>query len=280
MKTKTSTKLSKKLLTELKTHALDIRRRIISVSSKAGTTHIGSLLSTVDILTAVYFDALNIDPKKPNSPERDKFILSKGHGGLGLYCTLIQRGLISKKILNKYGKDGSILPIHPVRGSVPGIEATTGSLGHGLGMGLGMALAQKSDKRRGRTFVLLSDGECDEGSTWEAVMLAGHLKIDNLVAIVDYNKIQCYGHVKDVLNLEPFANKWQANNWEVLEINGHEFNEIIPALRNIPRQQGKPTVIIAHTLRGKGIPFMENKLEWYYFSLKPENLDKTLAELY
>ncbi|OGM99551.1 MAG: hypothetical protein A2817_01185 [Candidatus Yanofskybacteria bacterium RIFCSPHIGHO2_01_FULL_39_8b] len=272
-------KLSHKLQDDLKRQALNIRRDIITISAKAGSTHIGSLLSTVDILTALYFDILRIDPKKPNNSNRDRFILSKGHGCLGLYCTLANRGFISKKILNEYCKDGSTLPIHPVRGSVPGIEATTGSLGHGLGMGLGLALARKRDNESGRVFVLLSDGECDEGSTWEAVMLAGHLKTDNLIAIVDYNKIQCYGHVKDILDLEPFTDKWRANGWEAIEVNGHKFEELIPALRSIPSQVGKPTVIIAHTARGKGVPSMENKLEWYYYNIKSENLDKILAEL-
>ena len=265
---------------KLKNHALSVRHDIITISAKAGSVHIGSLLSVVDILVALYFDILRINPKNPKDPRRDKFILSKGHGGLGLYCVLARRGFISKKLLEKYGEDESILAVHPVRGSVSGIEATTGSLGHGLGMGLGLALAQKRDKKTGRTFVLLSDGECDEGSTWEAVMLAGHLKLDNLVAIVDYNKIQCYGRIKDVLDLEPFASKWRANNWETVEIDGHEFNELTSTLRKIPLKDGKPTVIIAHTVRGKGVPFMENKLEWYYFNVKPEDLKKTLDQIY
>lgn len=281
MKIKTSTrKINPQLLSELKKHALNIRRAVVTVSSKAGTSHIGSILSTVDILTALYFDILRNDPKKPNNLTRDKFILSKGHCGLGLYCTLAERGFIPRKLLDQYCKNGSILPIHPVLGSIPGIEATTGSLGHGLGLGLGLALAQKRNNEPGRTFVLLSDGECDEGSTWEAVMLAGHLKIDNLVAIVDYNKIQCYGQVKDVLDLEPFADKWRANNWEAVEVDGHNYNELISVLNNIPQRRGKPTAVIAHTVRGKGIPFMENKMEWYYFNVKPEDLDKTLSQIY
>ena len=274
------TKISTKLLLKLKQHAINVRRAIISTSAKAGSVHIASALSPVDILVALYFDVLNIDPKKADNSKRDRFILSKGHGGLGLYCALAERGFIPKKLLDKYGQDGSILTVHPVLGSVPGVEATTGSLGHGLGMGLGMALSHKRDKNPGRVFALLSDAECDEGATWEAVMLAGHLKLDNLIAIIDYNKLQCYGKVKDILDLEPFADKWIANRWSVVEVDGHNLEELVPVLRNVPKQNGKPTVIIAHTTRGKGVPFMENNLEWYYFNIKPVDLDKTLAEVY
>src|SRR3989344_1963754 len=274
------TKISTKLLLKLKQHAINVRRAIISTSAKAGSVHIASALSPVDILVALYFDVLNIDPKKADNSKRDRFILSKGHGGLGLYCALVERGFIPKKLLDKYGQDGSILTVHPVLGSVPGVEATTGSLGHGLGMGLGMALSHKRDKNPGRVFALLSDAECDEGATWEAVMLAGHLKLDNLIAIIDYNKLQCYGKVKDILDLEPFADKWIANCWSVVEVDGHDLEELVPVLRNVPKQNGKPTVVIAHTTRGKGVPFMENNLEWYYFNIKPVDLDKTLAEVY
>jgi len=274
------TKISTKLLSELKRHALNARRAVVSTSAKAGSVHIASALSPIDILVALYFDALNINPKNPNNPMRDRFIISKGHGGLGLYCVLVERGFISEKLLNKYGQDESILTVHPVLGAVLGIEATTGSLGHGLGMGLGMALAQKRDKNPGRVFVLLSDAECDEGATWEAVMLAGHLKLDNLVVIIDYNKIQCYGRVKDILDLEPFTDKWLANRWAVAEVNGHKFEELIPVLRNIPKQDGRPTVIIAHTIRGKGLPFMENTIEGYYTNIKQNDLEKILTEVY
>ena len=274
------TKISTKLISNLKSRALNVRRNIILTSAKAGSVHIASALSPVDILTALYFEVLKVNPKNIKNPNRDKFILSKGHGGLGLYCVLAERGFISEKLLSKYGQDGSILTVHPVLGAVPGVEATTGSLGHGLGMGLGMALAQKRDKKPGRVFVLLSDAECDEGATWEAVMLAGHLKLDNLTAIIDYNKLQCYGKVKDILDLEPFADKWIANRWSVVEVDGHNLEELVPVLRNVPKQNGKPTVVIAHTTRGKGVPFMENNLEWYYFNIKPVDLDKTLAEVY
>lgn len=272
--------MSEGLFVHLREHALRARRTIIKVSARAGSIHIASALSPIDILVALYFDILHIDLEDPNGLRRDILVFSKGHGGLGLYAVLAERGIIGKDLLEKYGQDSSSLAVHPVRGSVPGIETTTGSLGHGLGMGLGVALAQKRDNRPSRTFVLLSDGECDEGSTWEAVMLAGHLGLDNLIAIVDYNKIQSFGTVKEVLNLEPFADKWRANKWSVLEIDGHEFDQAIPALRNVPLKKGFPTVILAHTIKGKGLPSMENKLEGHYMNIKPEDLDRVLGEVY
>ncbi len=273
-------KISTKLISDLKSRALNVRRNIIIASAKAGSVHIASALSPVDVLVTLYFDTLRANPKDTQNPNRDRFILSKGHGGLGLYCVLAERGFISNKLLDRYGQDDSILTVHPVWGSAPGIEATTGSLGHGLGMGLGMALSQKRDKKPGRSFVMLSDGECDEGSTWESVMLAGHLGLDNLVAIVDYNKLQCYGRVKEILDLEPFASKWRANKWEVVEVDGHKFDQLVPVLRKIPLRKGKPTVIIAHTVRGKGLPFIENTIEGYYVNIKQGDLEKTLAEVY
>lgn len=270
-----TTSISTEVLTDLKKHALNARRLVVTISARAGSVHIASSLSPIDILVALYFDTLLL-----KGANRDKLIFSKGHGGMGLYAVLAERGLISSDLLGVYGQNDTLLAVHPVRGSVPWIEATTGSLGHGLGMGLGLALAQMRGGKNGRTFVVLSDGECDEGSTWEAVMLAGHLRLDNLVAIVDYNKIQSFGSVKEVLDLEPFTDKWHANRWEAAEINGHDFEQIISALRNIPVKSGKPTVIIAHTIKGKGVPSMENKLEWHYKNIKPEDLIKFLEEVY
>lgn len=269
-----------KFLAELKAHALNVRRNIIKISARTGSVHIASSLSPVDILVALYFGILRAGPGMLNG-RGDRFILSKGHGALGFYCVLAECGLLSEKLLEEYGRDGSVLAVHPIRGSTPEIEATTGSLGHGLGMGLGIALAQRRDKTSSQTFVLLSDGECDEGSTWEAVMLAGHLKLDNLIAIVDYNKIQSFGRVNEVLELEPFAAKWRANNWEAIEVDGHNFEQIVPALTKVPKRQGSdPTVIIAHTIKGKGVPFMENKLEWHYRNVKKEDLEMILKEVY
>ena len=266
------------LFASLRERALKARLLVLTTSARAGSVHIASSLSPIDILTALYFDIMHLGIL--GDADYDKFIFSKGHGGVGFYAVLAERGLISMDLLETYGQNGTILAVHPVRGSVPWIEATTGSLGHGLGMGLGLALAQKRDGKTGRTFVIVSDGECDEGSTWEAIMLAGHLKLDNFIAIVDYNKIQSFGSVKEVLDLEPFADKWRANHWEAVEIDGHDFKKIVPVLRNIPITQGKPTVVIAHTIKGKGVPSMENKLEWHYRNIKLEDLAKFLKEVY
>ncbi|MBT4209326.1 MAG: transketolase [Candidatus Komeilibacteria bacterium] len=256
---------------ELKNKALAARRTVITESSRSGSVHIASSLSEIDLLTALYSKILQ---------KKDKFILSKGHGALGYYAVLAEYGFIPREELNKYGQDGTKLSVHPVYKTAPGIEASTGSLGHGLPMALGLALAARQDKNDGHSYVLLSDGECDEGSTWEAAMLAGHLKLDNLVAIIDYNKFQAFGKTKDILDLEPFADKWQAAKWAVKEINGHNFEEIINALEKLPLEKNKPTVFIAHTVKGKGVPYMENKLDWHYFNVKAEDLDKTLEELY
>jgi transketolase len=271
---------SEKILAELKKHALEARRTVIKTSAKAGSVHIASSLSPIDILIALYFDSLRFNSREPGNPKNDRFILSKGHGALGLYCVLIERGLLSEKLLEKYNQNDSILATHPVRGSAPWIEVSTGSLGHGLSIGLGLALAQKSDHNHGRTFVLVSEGDCDEGSTWEAAMLAGHLGVENLTVIVDYNKIQCFGSVKEVLDLEPFADKWRADHWAVEEIDGHDFNQLIPALRRLPLKTGHPTVIIANTIKGKGVPFMENKLEWHHRTIKMEELNDILTKVY
>ena len=280
MKTRNSTKLSRRFLEKLKRHALNARRSVITASAKAGSVHIASALSPIDIMVALYFDILRLNLKKKIDHNSDKFILSKGHGALGFYSVLAEKGIIPRDLLDNYGKNKSILPVHPVRGSAAGVEATTGSLGHGLGMGLGMALAQKSNNGEGRTFILLSDGECDEGSTWESVMLAGHLKLDNLIAIVDYNKIQAFGSTKEVLDLEPFTDKWRANRWDVEEVDGHDFEKIISIMRKTSTKRRKPMAIIAHTIKGKGVPFMENKLEWHYKNVKTEDLEETLSSIY
>ncbi len=265
--------------TELTTAAREVRELILRTAARTGVIHIGSSLSPVDLLVALYYEIMNIDPSAPKDPNRDRFILSKGHGGLSQYAVLAMRGIMPMHQLDEYMKDNSLLPVHPVLNSAPGIEATTGSLGHGLGIAVGMALAAKKNKADWRTFTILSDGECDEGSTWEAALLAGHLQLDNLVVMVDYNKIQGFGNTKDILDLEPFADKWRAARFAVQEIDGHNFDEIMPALRNLPLSSGKPTALICHTVKGKGIPYMENTLKWHYSNLKPEDLDTTLDQL-
>ncbi len=259
--------------------ARDIRRDFLRIASNTGALHIGSSLSQIDILVALYGDSLNVRPETATDPVRDRFILSKGHAALGYYVTLAHYGFIPIEEVEKYGKDGTKLAAHPVLRSALGIEASSGSLGHGLPIAVGMALAAKRAGMKSQYVVLLSDGECDEGSNWEAMLLAGHLGLDNLTVIVDYNKIQSFGRTAEVLDLEPFADKWRAVRWGVREVNGHDFSELIPALHARPLEAGKPSVLIAHTVKGKGVSFMEDTIEWHYLNLPAEKLEQALAEL-
>lgn len=255
-----------------------IRIHALKMVHKANASHIGSCLSVADILAGLYFKILRIDPANAAWPDRDRFILSKGHAAAILYAVLAEKGFFPKEGLDTYCQDGSLLTGH-VSHDVPGVEVSTGSLGHGLSIGCGMALAGKRGDKPYRTFVLLSEGELDEGSTWEAVLFASHHRLDNVVAIVDYNKIQSFGTVKEVMDLEPLAEKWKAFKWAVREIDGHNDGQIENALLHIPFEQGKPSVIIAHTLKGKGVSFMENKLEWHYKAPNLEELKQALKEM-
>lgn len=259
--------------------ATRIRAQVVTMSHRARSSHVGSSLSIADLLAVLYGEVLNIDPSDTDNPDRDRFILSKGHGCSAVYAVLTELGFFPKEWLDSYLQDGSHLFGHITHHGVPGVEASTGSLGHGLAIGCGMALAGKHDGRDYRVFVLLSDGECDEGATWEAALFASHHQRDNLVAIVDYNKIQAFGDVKEVLQLEPLAEKWRAFGWAAQEINGHAFQQIERALLSIPFEPGRPSCIIAHTVKGKGVSFMENQLAWHYKYPNAEELDQALAEL-
>lgn len=267
---------------QLRDIAIAIRRHIITMSARANASHVGSALSPVEIITALYFHAMRVNPKKPDWENRDRFILSKGHGGAVLYAALAERGIIPRALLNTFCFDASLLPTHPVAAcvsGVTGVETTTGSLGHGLAVGVGIALAGIHDKKSYTTYVMLSDGECDEGSVWESVLYAGAKKIDNLIAFVDYNKIQSFGRTAEVLDLEPLADKFRAFRWHTQEIDGHNFTEIIMAIDNAKKIKEMPHCIIAHTVKGKGISFMEDKLEWHYRSPTGELLEQALREL-
>jgi len=259
--------------------AKEIRKKILEMIYSSQSSHIGSALSCVDILSVLYFKILNIDPPNPWFSNRDRFILSKAHSASALYATLSERGFFAKEVLREYCKDGGRLPGHSTMHCVPGVEISTGSLGHGLSIGAGFALAARRDKRNYRTFVLLSDGECNEGSLWEAVMFAAHHKLDNLIAIVDCNKFQAFGKTKEVIDLEPLADKWRAFGWAVKEIDGHNFNQIKSSLKQFPFKKGKPGAIIAHTIKGKGVSFMENRLAWHYKSPKQEQYRKAIEEI-
>ena len=255
-----------------------IRLHTLEMVHQANASHIGSCLSIADILAILYGQILNVDPDNPKLPERDRLILSKGHSAAILYATLAECGFFPKEWLETYCQDGSPLTGH-VSHHVPGIEVSTGSLGHGLPIGCGMALAGKRDKQPYRVFVILSDGELDEGSNWEPILFAPQHQLDNLVVIVDYNKIQSFGTVKEVLNLEPLAEKWKAFRWAVREIDGHNHQQIQDTLKILPFETGKPSVIIAHTTKGKGVSFMENQLAWHYKSPNAQQLAQALAEV-
>lgn len=233
----------------------------------------------VDILAVLYGDVLHVDATQPDWPDRDRFILSKGHGAAAVYAILAEQGFFPKELLATYCQDGSKLAGHITDHDVPGVEVSTGSLGHGLSIGCGMALTGKRKKRPYHVFVMLGDGELDEGSNWEGILFAAQHRLDNLVAIVDYNKIQSFGAVKEVLDLEPLADKWRAFRWAVREIDGHDYEQIEDALTSMPFVLDKPSVIVAHTIKGKGVSFMENKLSWHYKSPNDEQLAQALAEL-
>lgn len=253
-----------------------IRKSILHMVHYSGSSHVGTCLSSVEILYTLYSRIMNADPGNPNDPDRDKFILSKGHGGAALYATLAEYGYFPKSHLNRYYIDGGLLPGHLDRTAVPGVEVSAGSLGHGLSLGLGMAMANKIDGRPGHVYVLLGDGELNEGSVWEAVMLASTLALDQLTAIVDYNKIQSFGRTNEVINQSNMKARWEAFGWEAYEADGHNPDELERILR-LP--QAGPKAVIAHTVKGKGVSFMEDQLKWHYKSPSDEEYEAALREL-
>lgn len=248
------------------------------MTHKAQSSHIGSCLSIADILAVLHNGVLNVRPKEPNWEDRDRFILSKGHACAAVYAVLAEKGYFPMEWLDTFCQKGSKLAGH-ISHEVAGVEVSTGSLGHGLSIGCGMALAAKQDNKPYKVYVLLSDGDCDEGSTWEATMFASHHRLDNLVAIVDYNKLQAMGFSKDILGLEPMPLKWQSFGWSVREVNGHNTDEIENVLQNVPLNLKQPSCIIAHTIKGKGVSFMENSVLWHYKYPNDEELAMALKEL-
>ena len=267
-------------IAELQSLARNFRARIVETSHRTGTPHLGSCLSCVDLLTALYFSILRIDPSDPSSPDRDRFILSKGHGAPALFQVLATRGFYPESRLDTYGEDGSVFAEHPPTPShLAGIEAATGSLGHGLPLGLGMALAGRIQKRKYNVYAVLSDGECNEGSVWEAAMLASAQRVSNLCAIIDFNKWQATGRSREVMSLDPLVDKWRAFGWEAREIDGHDMALIISSLKRFPSESGKPTVLVAHTVKGKGVSFMEDDNNWHYRIPTAEEVDRANVEL-
>ncbi len=261
----------------------DLARRIrvhaVRMTSSGQSSHVGSILSMADIMAVLYGKELRVNPTNPAWPERDRFILSKGHAGAGVYAALAERDFFDRDRLKTHYQNGSTLSGHVSHKGVPGVEISTGSLGHGLGIGVGMAYRGKLDGAAHRVFVLLSDGECDEGSNWEAIMFAAHHGLSNLVAIIDYNKIQSLKSVRETIALEPFADKWRAFNWGVREVDGHNIEELIDCLAALPFETGKPSAVIAHTVKGKGVSFMENTVLWHYRSPQGDEFAAALREL-
>ena len=254
-----------------------VRRSVLEMVNRAGSSHVGSALSIVDILVVLYRDVLRFDPSAPSRPDRDRFILSKGHAGCALYATLAEIGALPRELLQTYYQNGSILSGHVSHKGVPGVELSTGSLGHGLSVATGLALASHLDGASYRTFAVLSDGECDEGSTWEAVLFAPHHQLSRLTAIVDYNKVQSIDTTQATLDLEPFADNWRAFGWAVIEVDGHDHAALRAALRS--QADAQPTCVIAHTVKGKGVSFMENTVLWHYRTPRGEELAAALREI-
>lgn len=264
---------------QLQAKAKEIRRDIIKMLGLAGSGHPGGSLSVTDILTALYFHVMKYDPKNPQWADRDRLILSKGHAAPALYAALAHAGYFERELLWTLRQLGSPLQGHPDMRKLPGVEASTGSLGQGLSIGIGIALSGRIDKKNFRTYVVMSDGEMNEGQTWEAAAFASHNKVDNLTMILDYNKFQLDGAVKDILWMEPLAEKWRAFGWDVQEIDGHDIKEIQAALQKAKAVTGKPTAIVADTIKGKGVSFMENNNHYHGVAPTPEETERALKEL-
>jgi transketolase len=265
-------------LDELRAHALQIRRNVWRALHAAGSGHMGGSLSAADILAALYFHHLRLRPSEPDWADRDRFILSKGHANAALGAVLAQAGFIDDAVLDQFYAYESLFGMHPDI-KMAGVEMSTGGLGHGLSIGLGMALGARLQKKGFRTIVMLGDGELQEGSNWEAAMAASHQKAANLTAVLDYNKVQQSGHVSEMLTLEPAPDKWQAFGWAVREIDGHDMDQIVSALDELPYVEDKPSMIIAHTVKGKGVSFAEDTHLWHNNTVPDEVFEKAMVEL-
>ena len=264
-----------------KTLAWLIRRNGLEMTHLSRGSHIGSVLSVAEIIAVLYASVLNVDPKEPKKPDRDRLILSKGHAGSAVYAALAETGFFPVEQLKTHYANGSILSGHVSHKGVPGVEVSTGSLGHGLGVGVGMALGAKMDGAQWRTYVVLGDGECDEGSVWEAALQAAQYKLDRLIAVIDYNHMQSLATVDETLRLEPFEQKWKDFGWNALSVNGHDTEALQKAFDWAKENAGsrKPSVILAHTVKGKGVSFMENDILWHYRTPQGEEYDAALKEL-
>jgi transketolase len=271
--------ISDERLKELTEKAYRIRKHVLEITTAAGSGHPGGSLSCVDVIVALYFHVMRHDPKNLGWPDRDRFVLSKGHAAPTLYATLAECGYFPVQELKNLRKFGSILQGHPDRNRVPGIENSSGSLGNGLALANGMALAARIDGKSYRVYALLGDGECQEGLVWEAAMFSAHYKVDNLTAIVDRNGLQIDGPTEQVMSVEPLAGKWRSFGWHVIEVDGHDIPAIIEACELAKEVKGRPTVIIAHLIKGRGVSFMEWVAGFHGKTLSPKDLEKALAEL-
>ncbi len=270
---------SQQLIEGINKKARELRKCIIRMIAKAKSGHPGGSLSAIDIVTCLYYHQLRIDPKNPQWDARDRFVLSKGHGCPALYVALADLGYFPKEELSTLRQVGSRLQGHPDMNKTPGVDMTSGSLGQGLSVGLGMALGARIQKKNYYTYVLLGDGEIDEGQVWESAMAAAHFKVDNLTAILDLNGLQLDGPTDEIMALGDVTGKWKAFGWHVIEINGHEIDEILSALDDAREIRGKPTIIVAKTVKGKGVSFMENEYKWHGNPITEELMHSALSEL-
>ena len=260
--------------------AAAVRAHVLRMTHAGRSSHVGSALSCADILAVLYCDVLDVDPTRPDRPDRDRFIMSKGHAGAAVYAVLAERGFLDPELLARHYGNGSLLSGHVSHVGLPGVELSTGSLGHGLSVAAGLAWRARQLRADWRAYVLLSDGECDEGSVWEAVLFAAHHRLSNLVAVVDYNKLQSLTTTEETVGLEPFADKWRAFGWDVADVDGHDHDQLAAALAG-PRDPapGPPRCVLAHTVKGKGVSFMEGQVAWHYRPPSDDDLAAALAEL-
>lgn len=271
--------LSEQEIQHLQGIAKRIRCYTVRTISEAGAGHVGGSLSEADILTALFFRVMRLDPRRPDWGERDRFILSKGHGAAGLYATLAERGYFSPELLKTFGRIDSTLQVHPDMHMVPGVEVSTGALGQGISVALGVALAARLDGRAFHVYCLIGDGENQEGQVWEAAQTAAHYKVDNLTVILDYNRVQLFGTLDEIMEIAPIVDKWRSFGWHVVEIDGHDIGQIIEALGLAKGIKGQPCILIAHTVKGKGVSYMEGKSAWHGKPPNEAQLAQALADL-
>ena len=271
--------MDKKRILNLEIAAAKSRRNVLRMIKASGHGHVGGALSAIDVVTALYFDKMDIDPADPKNPDRDRFLLSAGHKCLAQYSVMAERGFMDKGILDTYGSFKTCKPGHPDMHKLPGVEANTGALGHGMSIAAGMAMSAKQDKKDFMVYVVTGDGELPEGSNWEAAAAAGKFGLDNLVVFVDNNGLQISGNVTDVMNMEDISEKFRSFGWAVAQIDGNDMGQIVETLDRLPLEKGKPNMVLCHTLKAKGLGIGEGKAEYHFWNAKPEELEAADAEL-